>query len=227
MKGQLSEDVAGNLQVALDDLKEDITKRINGIQASLGDADISEIGDGTVTGAISSLNDALAKEVLSLNSNLEQTNGDLTATDGTSFRFGVTEDGEYGYITTGEDGADTVNPFKRSNDTYFSKIKEIVISYAGNGEHAIIGAYKNDAGELQWYCQSGASYTPNTNGKYIGLNWANGLTYCTAMISSKFRYITLKDYTSISEDDEIVVEAGNFIYKKTAVKAIICMALED
>ena len=38
--------------------------------------------------------------------------GMLRASDGTPFRFGVTEDGEYGYIVTDEEGADTVHPFK-------------------------------------------------------------------------------------------------------------------
>lgn len=35
----------------------------------------------------------------------------LTASDNTRFRFGVTEDGKYGYIITDEAGADTVIPF--------------------------------------------------------------------------------------------------------------------
>lgn len=36
----------------------------------------------------------------------------LIASDNTPFRFGVTEDGKYGYIITDEAGADTVIPFK-------------------------------------------------------------------------------------------------------------------
>lgn len=38
--------------------------------------------------------------------------GMLRASNGTPFRFGVTENGEYGYIVTDEEGADTVHPFK-------------------------------------------------------------------------------------------------------------------
>lgn len=46
---------------------------------------------------------------------LSELNGNLTATDNTSFRFGVDSDGNYGYIILGEDGADTVVPFKTSS----------------------------------------------------------------------------------------------------------------
>lgn len=38
--------------------------------------------------------------------------GMLRASNGVPFRFGVTENGEYGYIVTDEEGADTVHPFK-------------------------------------------------------------------------------------------------------------------
>ena len=56
MKGQLSEDAAGNLQLQIDALD----TRIDGIDAEIGDTDISTIGDGTVTGAVSALNNGLA-----------------------------------------------------------------------------------------------------------------------------------------------------------------------
>lgn len=39
----------------------------------------------------------------------------LTASDNTPFRFGVTEDGKYGYIVTDSEGADTVIPFSEGN----------------------------------------------------------------------------------------------------------------
>ena len=57
MKGQLSEDAAGNLQLQIDALD----TRIDGIDAEIGDTDISTIGDGTVTGAVSALNNGLIK----------------------------------------------------------------------------------------------------------------------------------------------------------------------
>lgn len=46
-------------------------------------------------------------------------NSNLTA-DGTPFRFGKDSDGNYGYIITGEDGADSVIPFNSMlNDIYY------------------------------------------------------------------------------------------------------------
>lgn len=48
MKGQLSEDAAGNLQLQIDDINDGI-----------GDTDISAIGDGTLTGAVDSINKSL------------------------------------------------------------------------------------------------------------------------------------------------------------------------
>ena len=58
MKGQLSEDAAGNLQLQIDALD----TRIDGIDTTIGDTDISTIGDGTVTGAVSALNNGLTSK---------------------------------------------------------------------------------------------------------------------------------------------------------------------
>lgn len=55
MKGQLSEDAAGNLQLQIDALD----TRIDGIDTAIGDTDISAIGDGTLTGAVDSINNGL------------------------------------------------------------------------------------------------------------------------------------------------------------------------
>ena len=66
IKGQLSEDAAGNLQKqigTLESLKTEVKNNLvnalnwvvdktSGVIAKLGSADISKIGDGTVTGAI-------------------------------------------------------------------------------------------------------------------------------------------------------------------------------
>ena len=38
-------------------------------------------------------------------------NSNITAADGSRFRYAVTDDGKPGCIVTGEDGADTVIPF--------------------------------------------------------------------------------------------------------------------
>lgn len=89
MKGQLSEDAAGNLQLQIDDMSDTLNTTVEKLSTELK----SEIDDVTDT----------------INSN-------LVASDGTQFRFGVDEDGKYGYITTGEDGADTVTPFRNIGD---------------------------------------------------------------------------------------------------------------
>ena len=65
--------------------------------------------------------DALSKEVIipafnTLSQNTEQISERLVASDGTPFRFGVTEDGKFGYIVTDEEGADTVVPFSTGGD---------------------------------------------------------------------------------------------------------------
>lgn len=44
----------------------------------------------------------------------------LTASDNTPFRFGVTDNGEYGYIVTDSEGADTVIPFSNVKKLYES-----------------------------------------------------------------------------------------------------------
>jgi hypothetical protein len=88
----------------------------NLVKKSLGTTDISAIGDGTLTGAVSELN------------------SNLVASDDTPFRFGVTEDGEYGYITTDEGGADTVVPFK-SKSSY--KVVEVTTIDFSTGSKTI------------------------------------------------------------------------------------------
>lgn len=45
-------------------------------------------------------------------------NNSLVASDNTPFRFGVNENGEYGYIVTDSEGADSVIPFKNKNVLY-------------------------------------------------------------------------------------------------------------
>lgn len=116
IKGQLSEDVAGNLQKqigTLEALKTEVKNNLvnalnrivdktSGVIAKLGSADISKIGDGTVTGAIVNNKEAI-----------EDVSQSLTTENGTKFRFGQTSNGEYGYILN-KDGADTVIPFKNN-----------------------------------------------------------------------------------------------------------------
>lgn len=80
----------------------------------LGTTDISGIGDGTATGAISSLNADLAKQETAVDSNASQISSNTSAistlnSDLANLKFGVDSDGNYGYI---KPGADTVIPFK-------------------------------------------------------------------------------------------------------------------
>jgi len=87
IKGQLSEDAAGNLQKqigTLESLKTEVkTNLVNalnwvvgktsGVIAKLGSADISKIGDGTVTGAIVNNKEAIEDVSQSLIPNYETT----------------------------------------------------------------------------------------------------------------------------------------------------------
>ena len=52
----------------------------------------------------------------------------MVASDNTPFRFGVNENGEYGYIVTDSEGADSVIPFKNKNVLYEA------------GEHGWVGS---------------------------------------------------------------------------------------
>lgn len=115
IKGQLSEDAAGNLQKqigTLEALKTEVkTNLVNalnwvvdktsGVIAKLGSADISKIGDGTVTGAIVNNKEAIEDVSQSL----------------TNINVNVGEDGKLHFVDS--TGADTVLPF--SNLKYFIK----------------------------------------------------------------------------------------------------------
>lgn len=185
IKGQLSEDAAGNLQKqigTLESLKTEVkTNLVNalnwvvdktsGVIAKLGSADISKIGDGTVTGAIVNNKEAI-----------EDVTQSLTAENGIQFRFGQNSDGEYGYIIN-KDGADTVIPFKLStsfgayvtpgNYEYTIEIpkgisriywEKIIYGSAtcDSGAPALSGtAYVSDAETLQSY------YVPGANSRYL------------------------------------------------------------
>lgn len=119
IKGQLSEDAAGNLQKqigTLEALKTEVkTNLVNslnwvvdktsGVIAKLGSADISKIGDGTVTGAIVNNKEAIEDVSQSL----------------TQIKTYVGEDGKLHFINSA--GADTVIPFN-------SGYKEIAIVFA-------------------------------------------------------------------------------------------------
>ncbi len=62
---------------------------------------------------------------------LKQVNSNLTAGDGTKFRYGVTDDGKPGYIVTDGAGADTVVPF--NNGFLPSFVTDVYIFRESNG----------------------------------------------------------------------------------------------
>lgn len=72
MKDQLSEDAAGHLQQEIDTISSAVTST----NTKIGATDISTIGDGTITGAVSSLNNGLTPEIVKVTSDL--INGDIT-----------------------------------------------------------------------------------------------------------------------------------------------------
>ena len=64
-------------------------------------------------GIIDSEVEQLSIKTLNHDSEIDNIIQDLSASDGTTFRFAVNDEGEYGYILTDEEGADTVIPFKK------------------------------------------------------------------------------------------------------------------
>lgn len=74
---------------------------------------------------------------------LKQVISDLTAEDGEKFRYGKTEDGQYGYIITGEDGADTVVPF-RSGISLISGVGTKTITFDRNVDNVYVFSGANN-----------------------------------------------------------------------------------
>ena len=54
----------------------------------------------------------ILNKVEKLETDVNVVNESLNA-NGTTFKFGVNEKGEYGYIVTDSEGADTFNPFRQ------------------------------------------------------------------------------------------------------------------
>ncbi len=119
IKGQLSEDAAGNLQKqigTLEALKTEVKNNLvnalnwvvnktSGVITKLGSADISKIGDGTVTGAIVNNKEAIEDVTQSL----------------TQIKTYLGKDGKLHFVDS--TGADTVIPFN-------SGYKEVAIVFA-------------------------------------------------------------------------------------------------
>jgi hypothetical protein len=115
----------------LETQKVDLTKYDN----IIGDTDISDIGDGTLTSGVKALNN-----------NLGEINSNITATDGSKFRYAVTDDGKPGCIVTGKDGADTVFPF--------SDFKNLKVQHGGGTSGFTINVICESDGKAIMFCGS-------------------------------------------------------------------------
>ncbi len=80
-------------------------RKYNTIQNSDGTISLEDVTEYMQNG-----DDFGAADINATNAKVNMVNFNLTA-DGTPFRFGKDSDGNYGYIITGEDGADSVIPF--------------------------------------------------------------------------------------------------------------------
>ena len=153
IKGQLSEDAAGNLQKqigTLESLKTEVktnlvnalnwvVDKMSGVIAKLGSADISKIGDGTVTGAIVNNKEAIEDVSQSL----------------TNINTYVGKDKKLHFVDSS--GADTVLPFNSYDD---GRIQ---------GRNDVIGS-PNSYG-LYTYAQYDANKVSYKSGTYnTGLN---------------------------------------------------------
>lgn len=68
----------------------------------------------------------------------DEQNKNLIAEDGTPFRFGVDENGNYGYIVTDEEGADSVIPFSRLGEWSARKSSKVGSSITiGENKHTL------------------------------------------------------------------------------------------
>lgn len=89
------------------DTSKNTKRKYNTIQNSDGTISLEDVTEYTQKG-----DDFGAADINATNAKVNEVKTNLTA-DGTPFRFGKDSDGNYGYIITGEDGADSVIPFNR------------------------------------------------------------------------------------------------------------------
>ena len=72
-----------------------------------------QIGGNQIAASVAFDNTGTDLEATNVQNVVEEVNSKLVASDNTPFRFGVTSDGQYGYIVTDSEGADSVIPFKK------------------------------------------------------------------------------------------------------------------
>ena len=105
---------------------EDLENRVSAIEESGGGGSTPDLTE------LRSKVSNLETSVVSLNNEMSAVKGDTAAineqltANGTKFRFGVTSDGQYGYIIN-KDGADTVIPFNSGNGENFDYLPILYI----------------------------------------------------------------------------------------------------
>lgn len=143
-----------------------------------------------------------AKDINDTNAAINDVNGKLVASDNTPFRFGVNKNGEYGYIVTDSEGADSVVPFKTDNLTLVAKN----YSYQGAGTSCSYTCTKN--------CKIGVfgtAFSAGTNGSYGGSHvYVNGAEQSISRIAVESDATRGVFFTVINakKGDVILVKAG-------------------
>lgn len=158
-------------------------------------------------GSVSQEGDAFSAENMNdleerIDAGFTEVNGNLTASDNAPFRFGVNENGEYGYIVTDSEGADSVIPFKTDNLTLVAKN----YSYQGTGTSCSYTCTKN--------CKIGVfgtAFSSGTNGSYGGSHvYVNGAEQSISRIAVESDATRGVFFTVINakKGDVILVKAG-------------------
>ena len=150
-----------------------------------------------------------AKDVNDTNTAVNELNNNLTASDRTPFRFGVNENGEYGYIITDSEGADSVVPFK-------SDIKETVtvmyFTYGGANMYNATVANKNGTKFIVFT----ASGTIDTD--TMTITYSSNTFTVTSKIKEKYRYVN----DSQSLNDVTYEATKEWVEKDVNVGDTIC-----
>lgn len=198
IKGQLSEDAAGNLQKqigTLESLKTEVKNNLvnalnwvvdktSGVIAKLGSADISKIGDGTVTGAIVYNKEAIEDVSQSL----------------TQIKTYVGKDGKLHFVDS--TGADTVIPFN-------SGYKEVAI---------VIAYYQRMASCILIKPDKSVHYGwGSLQGDYMALN-ASGNGDCSIIAKKAGKYLVFDTQATVPKTSttQVYASANKTIVMSTA-----------
>jgi hypothetical protein len=171
-----------------------------------------------------------AEDINKTNAAVNELNSNLTTSDGVTFRFGVDADGNYGYITTGEDGADSVHPFSEGDNKYlrYDEESECIQALDENGNWVNIitmpppfpvkslpFSFMND--ESYW-----SGYTSFSAGSQVYFYWSTvSVPTITLTIPRKFVYkrglylsINAIQKQTYQYDEKSTAKIGVFINSK-------------